>query len=1276
MKRTLATPRTLLLGLAFTLIVLLASTGVASAAKQRLETGVSFGPQGTGAGSFQILSAITVDQKSGDVFVYDTGGNGRIYKFNAAGEPVDFSGLGTNYIEEAGFGSRSDSQLAVDESSGPDAGDIYAANASNIRIFSAAGVPLGALEAPGVGICGVAVDSSGAVYAAEGGTKVAKFVPVSNPVTAAQQVSTLNGLESVCDIALDSSGNLYAAKSFGGVTRYEALQFGSPSLTGTLIDDSGVTLTVDRSTGNVLVNEQSDVAEYDSSGNLLGRSGEGALHEAFGVFGIALNDTNDELYMQNEGRVKLFGAPLLLPSISGMQSTEVEPTSATLVGHINPEGLATTYQFQYGTSQAYGSSVPISPESVGSDSSDHELTAHLTGLSPDIEYHYRLEATNSNGTAYSTDQTFTTTGPPIVSSGNLTSTGNNQSTAHVEGYIDPRGFDTHYEVEYGVTTAYGSSTEPVDVGTKAGSTEATMNDLATNTTYHYRFVASNSQGTTYGQDVTFTTSPIALLFSSLISEAGNTEVTLKSSVEAFGAPSTFYFEYGSTNEYGSSTKEEVLSGGASTIVTGLMPNTKYHFRVVVKNQYGTAYGEDVEFSTSPIPSLSLPDGRAYEKVSPTNNAKGNVIPQAPFGYGLASAEAAWTFQPFVASADGNAIAYMAEPSETGGTGHEGGGYGNQYLARRAGDAGWSATNIEPEIGNLSVTPGYQAFTKNLEDGIIIYNGQEPLVSGAPADEYPVLYRRDLSTMAFAPLFSVTPPHRTVEQFNAFRIPSIPDEVPGPAYVGGSADLSHMFFIANDALTANAIDGGRKQNNLYDSHGGELTLVNVLPNGETEPNAIVGAPVGELYFGNEPALTHAISEDGRRVYWTDLHNGNLYLRENDATTAQVDGSVGGGGVFWTATPDGSKALFIKEGDIYEYDATSGQATDLTPGGEVQGIVSTSEDLSYIYFVSDAALSPEAQAQECSYGQSKCNLYVLHQGEPVKLITELAARDNEAGVESDNNAGYVGDWQAGLGQKEAQATPDGHTQVFTSSQSLTGYNNKGSEEVYVYDFEGSKLFCASCNPTNEAPKREASAFLPVSYMNTYSHRWISADGKQVFFDSLDPLVPQDTNGLVDVYEWEQDGAGSCALSQGCIYLLSAGNSPESSFLADVSESGNDVFFTTRSQLVPEDTNENVDLYDARADAPQPVVAPRCMGTGCQGIPSAPPVFSTPSSVTYNGIGNFAAPVESSKAKAKPKPKKKKPKKSKKKGKKTKGKRKGASPKSKKTARKSVKSNGRSK
>ncbi|MGA7703914.1 MAG: hypothetical protein WB998_03350 [Solirubrobacteraceae bacterium] len=644
-------------------------------------------------------------------------------------------------------------------------------------------------------------------------------------------------------------------------------------------------------------------------------------------------------------------------------------------------------------------------------------------------------------------------------------------------------------------------------------------------------------------------------------------------------------------------------------------------------------------ATTSVPGL--PDGRGYEKVSPNDNADGNVYPASPINL---STEGGWTELPYQAAPDGNALAYVGMPSEEGGSGREGANGGNEYLARRRADGDWQAENITPPTEELSTIPVYQGFSGDLSHGFLTTNAGIPLVPGAPGAHYRVPYVRDFETGAYESLLSALPPNRERYQFGAYETAKFGSGSREPAFAGSSADLSHVLFMANDALTADAVDGGAEDNNLYDYHNGALTLVNVLPNGSPEPNAIYGGQVtppdepGE----NTPDFSHVISEDGDRIFWTGQEaNRNIYMREDDSRTVQVDASVGGGGQYWTATPDGSKVLFTKGGDLYEYDVDSGHTTDLAPGGEVQGIVGTSEDLSYIYVVADAALAPGGKQGACESG-GECGLYVLHAGEPARFIAMLSSRDNRE--YSLTGYGYVGDWQVGLGDKEAEVTPDGRQVLFGSRQSLTGYNNKSfvegierkDEELFVYEFEGAKLRCVSCDPSGEPPTNVFSAFLPVSHQNTYTRQWMSDDGSRVFFNSLDPLVPQDTNGRTDVYEWERDDAGSCTSSEGCIYLLTGGTGSEGSFMVDSSSSGDDVFFTTRAQLVAEDQNENIDVYDAHVGAVVPPASPQCTGTGCQGLPSAPPVFSTPSSVTYDGVGNFPSTptvaAQGKKAKAK--------------------------------------------
>ena len=95
-----------------------------------------------------------------------------------------------------------------------------------------------------------------------------------------------------------------------------------------------------------------------------------------------------------------------------------------------------------------------------------------------------------------------------------------------------------------------------------------------------------------------------------------------------------------------------------------------------------------------------------------------------------------------------------------------------------------------------------------------------------------------------------------------------------------------------------------------------------------------------------------------------------------------------------------------------------------------------------------------------------------------------------------------------------------------------------------------------------------------------RDLSADGSRVFFETEEALLAADSNSVMDVYEWEREGAGSCVRDGGgCLYLISSGVSSEPSYFAQASSSGGDVFFFTRQSLVGQDEDELVDLYDAR-------------------------------------------------------------------------------------------------
>jgi hypothetical protein len=684
----------------------------------------------------------------------------------------------------------------------------------------------------------------------------------------------------------------------------------------------------------------------------------------------------------------------------------------------------------------------------------------------------------------------------------------------------------------------------------------------------------------------------------------------------------------------------------------------------------------------PAGAVSLPDGRVYEMVTPLENQDANVYVPNGLGQGEYS-DGVLTRLPFEAAAGGDAVAYAGDPT-SGGNGREGGGAGNEYLASRSAAGGWTQVNLQPSGDDRAV---YQAFSSELSIGVLDSSESPALAAAAPGGRYDVLYTHAASGAGYSPLFTVTPPSgRPFYEFGSAGVPNHDFDNYTLAFAGASADFSQLLFEANDALTPNAVDGGVRENNLYDSSGGEVSLVNVLPDGAAAPNATFGAPLLEYpesmeeAEGNDsPDWSDVISEDGSRVFWTDVSTGDLYVRENatqpqsplgasgeclvsaDACTVQLDVSQGpgsnGGGRFWTASKNGSKVFFTDCGrltvdstavtsagctadvghtgergaDLYEYEFNSvvgrpGTLTDLTVdgnasdalGADVQGVIGADEDGEYVYLVANGVLTEGKNAEGKEPVAGQLNIYLRHDGRTTYIATLSPADTHYSG----GGVGGIGDYEQGLGNRTAEVTQDGRALVFTSKVSLTGYQNEKTSEVYVYEAEGERLLCVSCKRGGEPASAGERAYLYNSYSNTYLPRWISDDGSRVFFNSTAALVPQDTNGVQDVYEWERDGAGSCRESAGCVYLLSGGTNASESWFLDASASGDDAFVITRAQLTPEDQNDNFNVFDARVGGVQALSPPVCSGSGCQGVPAAPPIFATPSSATFSGVGNFPA------------------------------------------------------
>jgi len=196
------------------------------------------------------------------------------------------------------------------------------------------------------------------------------------------------------------------------------------------------------------------------------------------------------------------------PAVTTGTATAITSTSASLRGTVDPEGQATSYYFEYGTTTSYGSQTATSP--VGSGTANVNVSAPIGSLTPDTVYHYRLVALNASGTTIGSDVSFTTPKRPAPSVSTASAGSVTQTSARLTGRVNPEGQATSYVFEYGTSSAYGSQTSTADAGsgTATLSVSATIGALAPGTTYHYRLVATNADGTSYGHDVAFKTASV------------------------------------------------------------------------------------------------------------------------------------------------------------------------------------------------------------------------------------------------------------------------------------------------------------------------------------------------------------------------------------------------------------------------------------------------------------------------------------------------------------------------------------------------------------------------------------------------------------------------------------------------------------------------------------------------------------------------------------------------------------------------------------------------
>jgi WD40-like Beta Propeller Repeat len=791
-------------------------------------------------------------------------------------------------------------------------------------------------------------------------------------------------------------------------------------------------------------------------------------------------------------------------------------------------------------------------------------------------------------------------------------------------------------------------------------------------------VAGNANGPTPGEG------PLvqgASIDEESVLDVASSSATLSAQIDPNGLDTTYLFEYGTSTAYGTSlpASEAELGSGSSDLTAqvhpqDLQPTTEYHFRVRATDALGTVYGADETFTTQASGGeLALLDGRQWELVSPPTKNGALIQPLSAGDTVMQAAEG------------GGAITYLA--SGPIGSGVEGDPAITQALSTR-GPGGWSTQDIEsphakPTGEDTEEVSGEifedRFFSADLSLAVVDPSAPPGEALLSPEATEPTIYIRDDASGAYRPLVTAANvPPNTRFGFEGPQHRAL-------AFVDATPDLSHVILGSTEALTKNAKRVNAEYGsdvNLYEWTDGRLQLVNVLPDGEaTEGFAALGKG-GTQY---EEVVANAVSDDGRRVIFRHDQGGEFFLYMRDMakeTTVQLGGPKA---LFQTASSDGSKIFFNEPsassstfdytGDLMVYEANTGLQTDLTvplnPGEEAgvqSGVMGASEDGSYVYFVATGVLAPGGVS-------GADNLYLLHDtstGWDTSFIAKLSTEDERSWV-----AQAYKEWS--LSRVSSRVSPDGRYLAFMSQERLTPYDNidavsgKPDEEVYLYDAATGHLACTSCDPTGARPvglfddPREPAESLLVDRVGAWSSipgagtgahelagsipgwapgthsesgfyqpRYLSDSGR-LFFNSPVALVPQDTNGVEDVYEYEPQGVGSCEASSvtfsvrsgGCVDLISSGISSEESAFFDASASGDDAFFVTAARLTSQDVDTAYDVYDAHvcsAASPcysAPVTPPECTtADSCKPAPSPQPaIFGSPASATFSGAGNVA-------------------------------------------------------
>jgi hypothetical protein len=720
--------------------------------------------------------------------------------------------------------------------------------------------------------------------------------------------------------------------------------------------------------------------------------------------------------------------------------------------------------------------------------------------------------------------------------------------------------------------------------------------------------------------------------------------------------------------------------GVFRFIDRLLPGSTYHYRVVAENSLGVTEGPDRTFRTQlDSVGLRLSDSRVWEMVSPVSKFGGSIqlsklaiVQAAASGDGLVYSSRG----AIEASPEGNRA---LEPSS--------------LLARRHEDA-WQSSDLTPkhtEASGVRFSGEYKIFASDLSTGVLEPRDETPL-SPASSERTPYLRTTRLPSV-YTPLVTSKDGYANVPSGTHF---GGGEALSGRNPVSVSAvnpAQTHIVVASKAPLVPGAsanslymwIDGGLQPvSELPGDEGGGIVAAQVGSGAGSIRHALSndGSRVfwspGEGYTAagiSIPALYLHKTETGESVRLDVVQPGASPV--DPANPAFQGANADGTKVFFTDSRQLTEGASLEGRDLYACEippevAMSGcnALIDLTEPLEGSGdaarvqdvIPGLSDDGSQLYFVARGVLDTRPSKFGESAVSGQFNLYGLHEGESPRFIASLSSRDYaDWGAAESQPVGFAS-------QLGAMSSANGRYFAFMSERSLTGYENQSSasgepsEEVFLYDASSDVLSCVSCDPSNGSPigrrlpEAGNGAVAPaVDPQGLWAERWVAAtlpeasegenlglsfyrpravlNSGRVFFNAADGLVPADSNGAWDVYQYEPIGRGSCSAvsgdagvsrtDEGCVGLVSGGTGKGDSAFLDASASGDDVFFLSPQRLSALDSDDAVDVYDARVGGKLAVIEPRteCQAESCQPR-SLPPGSPDIASAAYDGPGNVKA------------------------------------------------------